>query len=221
MQIISASEYRRQLVRMLTPLAVFPVQLLGTLASGSKTVTASTLFVGFGIGWEISGPGIAVGTTVVAIDSVAGTLTLSIAATASASLSLLTLTPPSGLTLHLFSAPPSPGPEPTPASFTEATFDFYAPVLLSTYVGPWTDDVSQAEVDAEQVSWVLSANPTVPNNIFGYWIDYPGPGSTSGPGFVMLWENFLTQRAMVAAGNAIVLVAPLTMPLPTTIDVIP
>lgn len=225
-QRIAASEYRRQLVRAMTPLGAFPVQFVADVTDSSQVVVNVSSILGLSVGMLVTGPGFPTGTQLIAVQNTPGppspvnlveTLDNAIGTFTSA---IYTARQPIVLSVHLFKSPPSPGPEPVVTDFDEANFDGYSPIDLLTFVGPYTDQQNEAELDAEQVSWVLTLNPAIPNNVYGYWIQYEALGS-SGPATVMLFEPFVNPLPMTAAGNAIVLVVPFTMPDPATIDVIP
>jgi hypothetical protein len=218
-QNISASEYRRALVRQLSPLGVVPTQFTADITLGSATLANPSSTLDLSVGDVVSGMGIADGAKITAIDSAAPSVTLDTVAIASGTTVVLSAVPNVAVTVHLYKSPASPGPEPTPDSFTECDFDGYSSVVFTLYIGPYTSPAGEATYDCEKVSWILSSDPSVSNNVYGYWIDYGDP-SSSGPKTVMLWEPFLTPLPMAAAGNGVIIVVPLQMPDPGTVDVV-
>lgn len=211
MQVIAASEYRRALQRNLAPLGV-PILFLGDTDGSTAVLQNVVNFNELELNMVVSGPGIQAGSTIQAMSLLNDTITLSKNTTSKNIQAVLTAQAPIDLTVHLVRLPPSPGPEPTPASFTEANFDGYAPLVIQQYVGPFTDASGQAVVQSEQLNWILMTNPVTPNNIYAYWVDYLPGGS--GQATVMLWENFTAPQPMVQAGQAIPLTVPFEMPNP-------
>jgi hypothetical protein len=179
-----------------------------TTIATPNIVNAGSL-VGLEIGQTVTGPNIPAGSTIIGLSPAAGgTVTISNNATATAVAQTFNAKFAPTAQVHLYAAPASPGPEPTPASFTEATFDTYAPVSLGVTNGPYTKPDGSAEADFGDVSWVLNALPVTGNVIFGYWVDYlVGVTRT-----VQAYESFPASKPMNAAGNGIVLTIPVKDP---------
>lgn len=211
MQIIAASEYRRSLQRNLAPLGV-PILFLGDTDGSTAVLQNVTNFESLELNMVVSGPGIQAGSTIQAMSLLNDTITLSKNTTSKNIQAVLTAQAPLDLTVHLYRVPASPGPEPTPSSFTEANFDGYAPLVIQQFVGPFTDASGQAVVQSEQLNWILLTTPVVPNNIYGYWVDYLP--NQSGQATVMLWEPFTTVQPMVQGGQAVPLTVPFEQPNP-------
>ena len=135
-QRIAASEYRRQIVRQMAPLGAFPTNFVGDVATGSPTISSVTVFAGLAIGMKLSGAGIAAGAKITALDSAAGTVTMDLVGVSTLTGVIVSAVPTTQMSVHLFNAPASPGPEPVVSDFSPATFDGYAPIDLSVFVGP-------------------------------------------------------------------------------------
>ena len=117
--------------------------------------------------------------------------------------------------IHLFQAPYAGGPDPAVSYFTtiEATFDTYAAQDIVQETPAYTTGTGGGEIALGQYNWTLSATPTVPNQIYGYWVDYlPYTGATTRT--VSFWESFGSALNMTQAGNAITLGLPLDQPSP-------
>jgi hypothetical protein len=211
MQIIAGSEYRRALQRNLAPLGV-PILFLGDTDGSTAVLQNVVNFNELELGMVVSGPGIFAGSTILAMSLLNDTITLSHATTSRNTQAVLTAEAPFDLTVHLYRVPASPGPEPTPSGFVEANFDGYAAMSIQQFIGPFTDAAGQAVVQSEQLNWILMTTPIVPNNIYGYWVDYLP--NQSGQAIVMLWEAFSTVLPMVQAGQAVPLTVPFEMPNP-------
>lgn len=219
MQRFGPAELRRWLTRALTRLAVFPLNITGQVTSGSAVIQNPSVTTGFQIGDAITGPGIPPNTTITKIDSVTPTITMSANATANTTLAVITITSGTPLKIHLYQSPPSPHIDPLVSDFQECNFDTYAPILLTDWQGVFNNATGAAENDSENLTWILSANPVTPNNVFGYWLDYGAVGSA--PAQVMLWESFPAPVPMQAAGNAVQIAVPLTQPTPGIYNPIP
>jgi hypothetical protein len=119
-----------------------------------------------------------------------------------------------GATVHLYTAFAG-GLDPDVLAFTEADFDTYAAIAFGDPAGPYTDPSGNGVVTYPGNAWVLSADPMVGNSILGYWVDYPFNGAT----VVKLWENFAAPLPMTAAGNAVLLDIPISLPAPGSANV--
>lgn len=163
----------------------------------SPTLSNISSPVGLTIGMTLTGVAIAPGATIVAIDSIAGTITMSAAATAVHVSETITATSAPGgpVTLRLFSAPFTVDDLTTEADLVplEATFDTYPPggytlTFTEGYITP--DLIPSNESNAIQA---IMPNPVVtPNDVYGGWwrnsngliagFNLPAPVSLSEPG---------------------------------------
>lgn len=217
-QTVGPAENRRRLRSVLGSLGI-DTTIGGTwTSSGTATVTAVTNVANLRVGMLVTGGGVSPGTTISEIVS-STSIVLSSAATTVGSLIPFSATnAPSATTakIHLYAAPFSGGVDPTPASFTEATFDSYLPLAVTTTPVFSNPDFS-AEADSGDLSWVLIATPTTGNTIYGYWIDYVDP--TDGVTVVVaFWEPFAVPLPMNVVGNAVVCSVPFKLPLPGTVS---
>lgn len=221
LQSVPLTEQRR---RLSAQLARWPlnsqVAFTGNTTSASATVASVSSLTGLEVGMTVTGAGIPAATTIITITNSGGdSITLSGNATATATGVALTAAWATGTAqIHLYSSAYGGGADPTPASFTEADFDTYTDLTVTTLAGPYSNPDGSAEVDVGLFSWVLTTTPTVGNLIYGYWIDYVpvGGGSTR---VVACWENLPTPLSMNAAGNAVVLTVPIKLPTPGTVSI--
>lgn len=219
MQRFGPAELRRWLTRALTPFGGVPLVITGNLTSGQATIASPSQLTGVEIGNKVSGTGIPANTTVIKVDQSANQITMSANATANGNAVVITIVPNLVITCHLFQAVPTPHTDPVVSDFQECNFDGYAPLVLSDWQGVFTNASGQAEDDSENLTWILNANPVTGNNVFGYWLDYPG--SQSGPANVMCWELFTAPLPMMVAGNAVQFAVPLAEFGPDSVNLIP
>jgi hypothetical protein len=216
LQGVGPSEYRRRLKEQLVPyITQASITFTGTTTAASPNITAATNLNNLRVGMSVTGPGIPINTHIDQIQLSAATVVLSQNASAPGSgVTFTSAVITSTAKCHLYAAPYAGSNDPTPASFVEATFDTYLPLPLSgTQI--YSNPDGSAESDFGDLSWVLVANPTTANTIYGYWIDYvdPNDGVTV---VVSTWESFPTPMPMSAIGNAVILSVPLTAPNPSS-----
>lgn len=209
--------------RPLAALRLFLASILGAIGlprsfNFAGNTTIGTPGITFGswptvpitIGAPLSGVEVPPGTTVLAADKGALTLTMSQNALGTAAATPLVIGNASAAgapELHLYTATDGPGPNPTPADFTEATFDTYAPLSIPSSTPVFTDPNGNA-VTVIDVNYALAADPVTPNTILGYWIDV----DISGTRQVIAWESFPSPKPMTANGDAVVGTVPLSLP---------
>jgi hypothetical protein len=212
-QAIGPSEYRRRLRRYLNgwpgPVAV---TFTGT-TSAATTITAVTNINNLKIGMLIVGTNIPPATHIVSINSALDQIsTDNTLLGVMASVHITAYDTTQNVQVHLAAAAMSPGNDPTPASFTEATFDTYAPIV-PTGTEIFSNPDNSSESDFGDLAWVLTTTPVTGNLIYGYWIDYLDTfdGVTR---VVSCWEAFPSPIPMQSAGNAVVFTLPITFPDP-------
>jgi len=103
------------------------------------------------------------------------------------------------VTVHLYQNNVIPGPGDTLATYTEATFDGYAAVNVTTLGLPFTNVNGQAEQDWNGSNFAMTGS-TTPNTIYGYYVTLtPGGGSPA-----LLWaERFSAPISMSGPTNTI------------------
>lgn len=111
-------------------------------------------------------------------------------------------------------APPS-NPDPAFSAFTLADFDGYAPIALASPTTAYNQADGTAEQDYGDLSWILTATPSVGNIILGYVVSVV----ISSVQVPVMWEP-LPSIPMNAAGNAVVLSLPLCFFTPGSVTVI-
>jgi hypothetical protein len=215
-QSIPTSEYRRRLAQELSAWRLGPgPSITGTVTSASAIITAPSSVVGVQIGMLATGTAIPAGTHVIAIDSSVPNITLSASASATHAGEPITFSwdaTGANAEVHLYAAAYTGGLDPLPSDFTEATFDTYAAQDVTTVNGPYTNADGSGEADFGNFGWVLFANPTIGNTIYGYWVDYEDP--VSGVRTVALWEDLPSPLPMEELANAVVVSVPMTLPDP-------
>lgn len=101
--------------------------------------------------------------------------------------------------LHLASAIFTPGPTLTPASFTEATYEGYATVLMQAWPAPVLTPNGNVSVNASNIAVFQPTGTTTPNTIYGWWLqDHAGN--------VVCCNTFPTPIVMDSPANQIALV---------------
>lgn len=142
----------------------------------SVTMTAVGDLEGVAIGATVTGTDILAGTTVVAMDNAAHTVTLSQAATGIAT-SNKTFTNPGGVlrtqgaNFNLFQTDLTPGTSMVLADYTAAvaTFDGYSAKVLTMGLG-YVDGTKNAFAQSQLLSFIKAAGVNT-QNIYGWWID--------------------------------------------------
>lgn len=215
-QSIPTSEFRRRLNQQLTGWQLGgAIPFTGTTTIATTDITAPSSLQGLQVGMTITGAGIPANTIITAVDSALHKVTINNAATASAAGVALVANffgPNSSARVRLYAAPFSGSLDPSPSDFTEATFDTYAYQPVQTYTGPYSNTDGSAEVSLGDYGWVLFANPTISNTIYGYWVEYVD--LYSGATVVAFWEDFPSPLPMEEIGNAVVVTIPTTLPDP-------
>lgn len=221
MQTLATLENLRRLRSYLEHMGV-PVSAVTFTASSTSTspnLTAVVSFNGLAIGMTVTGPGILPGTTILSM-GVSDSIVLSQNATSSNPAATYQAAYAGTAEIHLAMSAILVGDNPVPADFTEATFDGYAAKDVATLAGPYLQPDGSAEVDCSDGQWVLTATPTTPNTIYGYWIDYTDSYESGFVRTVALWESFATPQPMTAIGDAVVMDIPFKYPLPGSATVL-
>lgn len=189
------------LERALTTVA--PVSFTGDTTSSSTSVATVSSTTGLAVGQVILGAGIPAGTTIASIGS--GTITLSQAATATATGVDLFAFGANGLlsdlSLHLLTGVILQSPTTNWTDLTEANYDGYAAVVLSSGFFNVSAPKTGFVVAAATCQNFTPTDYTVPNTITGMAWTYPGAGS-SGPQLIAT-EIFTTPINLSASGDAI------------------
>lgn len=218
LQSVPVSEQRRRLSAMVENMEMQGVVTnTSFLTIGNPEITGTTSVTGVIFpGMEVSGTGIAPGSTVLFWNASTHAVTLSLAAT-SAGAEHITFTYVGTLDVqvHLFASPYGGGPDPAVSYFTtiEANFDGYAYESVTLDSPIYTTSSGGAETAMGQFNWTLSATPVVGNLIYGYWVDYIPADGPAGR-VVSFWESFGSPVPMNLNANAVTLGIPLDIPNP-------
>jgi hypothetical protein len=112
----------------------------------------------------------------------------------------------SGATVHLYTNAYSPTNLSTIGSFTEADFTGYSAVTITGYTSAaWQSQGAGISYTQPQAVFNTASPYTVGQNIVGYWVQY-----TATPPVLVGAERFAAAIPMSAAGNQIIIVAPLS-----------
>lgn len=152
------------------------VSLAMTTTSASPDVTAVGDMLTVSIGSFVTGAGIPVGTTIIAMDNSAHTATLSHPATASASITATVtgsggplLTQQQNFRLFKDGFNPSVGMVLADLAAVECDFDGYDGKVLNMTIG-YVDGTSTPFAQSQLLSFIKSAGVNA-NNVGGWWID--------------------------------------------------
>lgn len=182
-----------------------------TVASNPTiTIAGTTAAAELQLGYVVhsSADSALVGDKIIALAVVSGNTEVTLSGNATASASGVAITFLEQGMVHLAQAPWTPGPPTTPGSFTEATFDGYLPKHTNWEPKtPYIDPLGNAQVDSDLLAWVLTAAPTVPNVIVGYYVLI-----TLGTSLQVVLYEPLPNLPMLKAGDAVVISVPLTLP---------
>lgn len=229
MQSIGATSLRHLLqgglFRMQDSPELFPFTGDLTLTHGVKTISNVRIFdlQHLAIGMNVTGTGIAPGTTIVAVDSTSApagptAVILSLDMTGGPYVGdtwQASWAPAAMLQVDLFQPGSTPGPDPVVADFLLATFDGYGSLFPTTSQVSTRRDGTPVQ-DLGLQSWSLASTPVTGNLIAGYVVSFsPAFGQTE----ILMYENFGSPLPMQKGGDAVVFSLPLSF-VPQSAEVI-
>lgn len=117
-----------------------------------------------------------------------------------------------GVTWRLFQNAITPSPYITAASFVEANFPGYAPIVVSSYGLPWSDPVGNGYETGQQLQFTCNATGG-PNTIYGYYVT---TGSGAGE-VVLFYEQWDAQIAIARPADAVLIQSTYGLPGPISV----